>query len=86
MLNHFDALDLKKGERIAVSFSCSDVAEVIGMINALFERKVIVRAIVDMPLQQYEDGKITEFKIKTIDAYTTDFSSDDEEKPTKRRK
>ena len=80
-----DSLDLKKGDRIAVSFASSDAEEAIGMVSALFDQKVIVKAIVDLPLQQYIDGKTIEYKIKTIDAFT-DLSTDDVEKSCKRRK
>ena len=82
------ALNLKLGDRIAVSFSNSNVNETMGMLNALLEQKVTVRAIVDLPLQQYNDGKKIEYKIKTVDAYTDSSSDDDEEDkgPSKRKK
>ena len=79
MIKSCDALELEVGDRIAVSFACSDAEETIGMINSLFKQNVIVKAIIDLPLQQYIDGKIVENKIKTIDAYTANSSSDDED-------
>ena len=82
----FEPLDLKIGDRIAVSFSSCDADEAVGMINALFEQKVIVKAIAELPLQQNNDAKTIEYKIKTVDAFTDSSSSDDEKKPSKRRK
>ena len=78
MITSCEALGLKEGDRIAVSFGCSDADEAIGMVNSLFKQNVIVKAIIDLPLQQYIDGKIVENKIKTIDAYTVNSSDDDE--------
>ena len=90
MVSTFKALNLKVGDRIAVSFSNADVDETIGMFNALLEQKVVVRAIVDLPLQRYTDGKLTEYKIKTVDAFTDSASEDDDdenkERPCKRKK
>ena len=79
MISSCDALELKAGDRIAVSFGCSDAEEAIGMVNSLFKQNVIVKAIIDLPLQQYVDGKIVENKIKTIDAYTASSSDDDDD-------
>ena len=79
MITSCEALGLKEGDRIAVSFGCSDADEAIGMVNSLFKQNVIVKAIIDLPLQQYIDGKIVENKIKTIEAYTANSSSDEEE-------
>ena len=79
LINACDALELEAGNRIAVSFGCSDAEETLGMINALFKQNVIVKAVIDLPLQQYVDGKIVENKIKTIDAYTANSSSDNDD-------
>ena len=88
MINSCDDLQLKAGDRIAVSFGCSDAEEAIGMVNSLFKQNVIVKAIIDLPLQQYIDGKIVENKIKTIDAYTANSSSsdDDDDKEEEKKK
>ena len=95
LIRSCDALDLKIGDRIAVSFASADADEALGMVDALFKQNVIVKAIVDLPLQQYIDGKIVENKIKTIDAYTANSTSDDDDdseeeqekkKPCKRKK
>ena len=79
MINACDGLELEAGNRIAVSFGCSDAEETLGMVNALFKQNVIVKAVIDLPLQQYVDGKIVENKIKTIDAYTANSSSDNDD-------
>ena len=42
MINACDALELEAGNRIAVSFGCSDAEETLGMVNALFKQNVIV--------------------------------------------
>ena len=86
MIKSCDALELEVGDRIAVSFACSDAEETIGMINSLFKQNVIVKAIIDLPLQQYIDGKIVENKIKTIDAYTANSSSDDDDDEEEKKK
>ena len=84
MITSFDQLNLNSGDRIAVSFAIMDVKQAIGMVEALFAQKVIVKAIVDLPLRQNSYGESTEYKIKTVDAFTDSLNEDD--KPCKRKK
>ena len=83
-------LSLQKGDKICVSFSTNSVEETLGMIQSLFDGKVVVKAIADLPLIQVTDSKTdeTEFRIKTADAFTCDDDSDsnDDEIKTKKRK